>query len=221
MLRLEVLCLLRPSCYLAFILYRCSINLVNVPVLFFQVRMGGVACLIAVLQPATANGPHEGPKARSHMAPPKAPSSTGQHPIAQPFDEPENQPLLAYMAHTLLGVAAGEAAAGAQGSRALRAAALKALRLLLERVGPDAAALAAILPGTASGLAQALQVASEHTRHLFTPLILQNICQLQLQSWLGGSTCTKVMRPIGKKCDYCMICFACPKISRRRSDPKW
>ena len=116
-----------------------------------QVRTGGVKCLLAVLQPSTSEATDAGRP------------EEGFHGPQGLFEDVENQPLLAYTAHTLLGVAEGEAAAGAQGSRALRAAALRALRLLLERaVG---AALAAILPGTASGLARALQVASEQREH--------------------------------------------------------
>ncbi|KAK9816315.1 hypothetical protein WJX74_010667 [Apatococcus lobatus] len=124
-----------------------------------EVRMGGVACLISVLQHSAPNGSREGTRAMSPAAPTTIPPEMRHKPTAGAFDAAENQPLLAYIAHTLLGVAAGEAAAGAQGSRALRAAALKALRLLLEHAGQNAAALAAILPGTASGLAQALQAA--------------------------------------------------------------
>ena len=131
---------------------------------FDQVRMGGVACLAAVLKPAvaTANEPAAGPTPEFEPTSATAPTEAMQVLGASgPFADPENQPLLAYIAHTLLGVAEGEAAAGAQGSRALRAAALRALRLLMERAGPDGGALAAILPGTASGLARALQVAGE------------------------------------------------------------
>ena len=125
-----------------------------------QVRMGGVKSLLAVLQASTTGRAN----ASGHPAPKRQNADRSEEVLSGPqglFEDAENQPLLAYTAHTLLGVAEGEAAAGAQGSRALRAAALRALRALLEAA--DGAALAAILPGTASGLARALQAASEET----------------------------------------------------------
>ncbi len=125
-----------------------------------QVRLGGVKCLSAVLQQSSSSsGTPPGSSEPNRAAPIGAiPDSVNTQGL---FEDVADQPLLAYTAHTLLGVAEGEAAAGAQGSRVLRAAALRALRLLLERAGADGTALAAILPGTASGLAKALQVASE------------------------------------------------------------
>eukprot|EP00884_Botryococcus_braunii_P020254 jgi/Botrbrau1/6912/Bobra.67_3s0030.1 len=69
-----------------------------------------------------------------------------------------NAPLLAYLSSLFLRVAEEEAAAGASGSKALRAAALRALRTLITIVG-DGDALAFILPGVVSRLSRALVLA--------------------------------------------------------------
>ena len=137
-----------------------------------QVRMGGVRCLAAILQPSAAGDGTPSAKSETRGAALER-SSEGPGGAKGLFENAENQPLLAYTAHTLLGVAEGEAAAGAHGSRALRAAALRALRLLMERTGHNGAALAAILPGTASGLAKALQAASKQAFTTFEVLRTQ------------------------------------------------
>lgn len=55
-------------------------------------------------------------------------------------------------------IAEGEAKAGHAGSKALRSAALRCLRRLIDAVG-DGDVLAFVLPGVASGLLRALLVA--------------------------------------------------------------
>ena len=61
-------------------------------------------------------------------------------------------------------IAEGEAKAGHAGSKALRAAALRCLRRLIDAVG-DGDALAFVLPGVASGLLRALLVAGALARY--------------------------------------------------------
>ncbi len=74
-------------------------------------------------------------------------------------------PLVAYSFSTLMAAAEGEVQAGLTGSKALSAAALKAVRCLVAAV-KDGNALAFVLPGLASGLAKIMIAAGIPCTHV-------------------------------------------------------
>lgn len=68
---------------------------------------------------------------------------------------------VAFLSSLFLGLAEGEAAAGASGSKGLRVGSLRALRLLISAVD-NRDVLAFILPGVVSRLARALLLAGKY-----------------------------------------------------------
>ena len=81
--------------------------------------------------------------------------------LLPPLLSSQFQPLIC---PSLWQIAEGEAKAGHAGSKALRAAALRCLRRLIDAVG-DGDVLAFVLPGVASGLLRALLVAGAPARY--------------------------------------------------------
>jgi hypothetical protein len=100
---------------------------------FYQVRHAALKCLIALLDAA-----------------PERSLAT-----AEVLRAETSTPLVAATAMMLQEGASTEAAAGLHGSKSVRGAALRALRLLYEAVN-DAQALSYVLPGAVGGLSKAL-----------------------------------------------------------------
>lgn len=94
---------------------------------------------------------------------PPSPSSAYSSPNTDPTSvlrDPSNAPGVAFLFSALMKAAEGEMKAGLTGSKALSAAALRALRYLVEAV-KDGDALAFVLPGLASGLAKTMVAAGD------------------------------------------------------------
>ena len=107
-----------------------------------QVRLKAIQCISSMLISSA-----------SELAP-SGPTSA--------LKDPRKAPLIAYLFSILMKAAEGEMKAGLTGSKALSAAALKAVRCLAQAVN-DGDALAFVLPGLASSLAKIMIAAGDNT----------------------------------------------------------
>ncbi|KAL0049229.1 hypothetical protein WJX82_009193 [Trebouxia sp. C0006] len=98
-----------------------------------EVRLKAIQCINAMLISSASKSAPSGP--------------------ASALKDPSKAPLIAYLFSILMKAAEGEMKAGLTGSKALSAAALKAVRCLAQAVN-DGDALAFVLPGLASSLAK-------------------------------------------------------------------
>ncbi len=106
-----------------------------------QVRLKAIECVSSMLISSASKSVPSGP--------------------ASALKDPSKAPLIAYLFSVLMKAAEGEMKAGLTGSKALSAAALKAVRCLAEAVN-DGDALAFVLPGLASGLAKIMIAAGDN-----------------------------------------------------------